>query len=233
MLNFIKKLFNKSEEKSFIDSGKTIGEMQNKSLEDWGDEDIIDGLEFVATLQLRTPLEILEHHGEIFKEKNQTPPNYAKEQWQGIWIPKTKSYKDLGLDIEEIGNDSCSSDIGYVNSSEYVKFLIDFRKIVESDNSNEKMINELYSLSERNQKYKSFWNRHIESDNDFPYSFFYKQFTKIDGLGIKTAKLLYENGFKTIQDLKNASDEELLKIKGIRNIQLQKIKEYFNLPLNF
>jgi hypothetical protein len=25
----------------------------------------------------------------------------------------------------------------------------------------------------------------------------------------------------------------LLKIKGIRNIQLQKIKEYFNLPLNF
>lgn len=53
--------------------------MQNKSLEDLGDEDIIDGLKFVATLQLRTPLEILEHHGEIFKENNQTPPNYAKE----------------------------------------------------------------------------------------------------------------------------------------------------------
>jgi len=226
LLNFIKKLFNKSEEKSFINSGKTIGEMQNKYLEDWGDEDIIDGLEFVATLQLRTPLQILEHHGEVFKEKNQTPPNYAKEQWQGIWIPKIKSYKDLGLNIEEIENDSRSSDIGYVNSSEYVKFLTDFRKIVESDNSNEKMINELYSLAERNQNYKSFWTRHSETDKDFPHSFFYKQFTRIDGIGIKTAKLLYENGIKTLIDLQNISDDELLKIKGIGNIQLQKIKDF-------
>ncbi len=233
MLNFIKNLFIKPKQKSFINSGKTLGDMQNKSLENWGDEDIIDGLEFVATLQLRTPLEILLHHGEIFRGKNQTPPNYVKEEWQGNWIPKTKSYKDLGLDIEEIENSSCSSEIGYVNSSEYVNFLIDFRKIVESDSSNEKMINELYFLAERNQKYKSFWNRHIETDYDFPHSFFYKQFTIIDGIGTKTAKLLYENGFKTINDLQNAPDEELLKIKGIGNIQLQKIKEYFNLPLTF
>lgn len=78
MLNFIKNLFTTPKQKSFLNDGKTIGEMQNKSLEDWGDEDIIAGLEFVATLQLRTPLEILQHHGEIFKQKNQTPPNYAK-----------------------------------------------------------------------------------------------------------------------------------------------------------
>lgn len=225
MLNFIKNLFNKPKQKSFINSGKTIDEMQNKSLEDWGDEDIIDGLEFVATLQLRTPLEILRHHGEIFKENNQTPPNYAKEQWQGIWIPKTKSYKDLGFDIE---NDNSSSDIGYVKSSEYVKFLIDFRNIVESDNLNEKMMNELFLLAEKNQNYKSFWDRHKEADKDFPHSFFYKQFTKIDGIGIKTAKLLYENGFKTINDLKNAHDDELLKIKGIGNIQLKKIRKELN-----
>ncbi|WP_151951435.1 helix-hairpin-helix domain-containing protein [Aliarcobacter butzleri] len=224
MLNFIKNLFIKPKQKSFINSGNTIGEMQNKSLEDWGDEDIIDGFEFVATLQLRTPLEILRHHGEIFKEKNQTPPNYAKEQWQGIWIPKTKSYKDLGFDIEEIENDNSSSDIGYVKSSEYVKFLIDFRKIVESDNSNDEMQKELFSLAEKNQKYKSFWAKHKKTDKDFPHSFFYKQLTKIDGIGIKTAKLLYENGIKTINDLKNAHDDELLKIKGIGNIQLKKIR---------
>ena len=59
-----------------MNSVKTIGEMQNKSLEDWGDEDIIDGLEFVATLQLRTPLEILQHHGEIFKEKGKDCPHF-------------------------------------------------------------------------------------------------------------------------------------------------------------
>lgn len=224
MLNFIKNLFIKPKQKSFINSEKTIGEMQNKFISDWGNEDIIDGLEFVATLQLRTPLEILLHHGKIFKGKNQTPPNYAKEQWQGIWIPKTKSYKDLGLDIEEIENNNCSSDIGYVNPLEYLKFLIDFRKIVESDNTNDNILKGLYSLAEKNENYKSFWTKHKEADKDFPYSFFYKQFTKIDGIGIKTAKLLYENGFKTINDLENAHDDELLKIKGIGNIQLQKIR---------
>lgn len=229
MLNFIKNLFNKPKQNSFMNNNKTIGEMQNKSLEDWGNEDIIDGLKFTATLQLRTPLEVLKHHGEIFKGKNQTPPNYAKEQWQGIWLPKTKSFKDLGLDIEEIENDNSSaSDIGYVKSSEYVKFLIDFRKIVESDNSNDEMLKELYNLAEKNQKYKSFWAKHKETDKDFPHSFFYKQLTKVDGIGIKTAKLLYENGFKTISDLKNARDDELLKIKGIGNIQLKKIRKELN-----
>lgn len=134
----------------------------------------------------------------------------------------------MGFDIEEIKRDSSASDIGSVNPSEYVKFLIDFRKIVESDNSHDKMLKELFSLAEKNQKYKSFWTKHKEFDTDFPHSFFYKQFTKIDGIGIKTAKLLYENGFKTINDIQNAPDEELLKIKGIGNIQLQKIRKELN-----
>lgn len=103
--------------------------------------------------------------------------------------------------------------------------MIDFRKIVESDNSNDEMLKELFILAEKNQNYKSFWAKYNEYDKDFPYSFFYKQFTKIDRIGIKTAKLLYENGFKTINDLKNAHDDELLKIKGIRNIQLQNIRK--------
>ena len=89
-------------------------------------------------------------------------------------------------------------------------------------------LKELYNLAEKNQKYKSFWAKHKETDKDFPHSFFYKQLTKVDGIGIKTAKLLYENGFKTISDLKNARDDELLKIKGIGNIQLKKIRKELN-----
>lgn len=172
--------------------------MQEKPLEDWGDDDILDGLVFNATLQLRTPLEVLQHNGEVFKEKNQYPPKYAKELWYGIWLPKTKSYKELGRsDIEEIEEGTSSSDVGTVKVFEYLPFLIEFRKIVESEKSTDEMIKELYDLVNKSEKFKLFWDRHCEMDGDFPHSFFYKQLTQIHGVGVKSAKLLYENGFKT------------------------------------
>ncbi|MDQ1340192.1 MAG: hypothetical protein QG567_1349 [Campylobacterota bacterium] len=230
MFNFIKKLFSttklKKKKSSFLDGTHTIGQMQEKPLQEWGDDDILDGLKFVATLQLRTPIEILKHHGEIFREKNQTPPNYAKELWHGIWLPKTKSYKELGMDIEEPDEGTSSSEIGYVKASDYVPFLIEFRKIVESTKQTDEMIQELYNLANINQNFKSFWDRHCKADIDFPHSFFYKQLTKIDGVGVKSAQLLYENGFKNIKDLEDAKDEEILKIKGIGKSLVQKIKKY-------
>lgn len=228
MFDFITKLFNTSQpqkkKSSFLDGTHTIAEMQEKPLDAWDNNDVLDGLEFVATLQLRTPLEVLKHHGEVFKERNQTTPSYAKELWHGIWLPKTKSFKELGLDIEEIEEGTSSSEIGYVKSSEYVPFLIEFRKIVESDKSTDEMLQELYNLANINQKFKSFWDRHCEVETNFPHSFFYKQLTLIDGVGAKSAKLLYENGFKNTKDIQCAKDEEILKVKGIGNSLLQKIR---------
>lgn len=229
MFDFIKKLFNptnpQKKKSSFLDGKHTTGEMQKKPLEDWGDDDILDGLVFSATLQLRTPLEVLKHHGEVFKEKNQTQPNYSKEAWHGIWIPKTKFYKDLELDIEEIEEGTQASEIGSVKTSEYLPFLIEFRKIVESDKSTVEITKELYDLVDKNKNFKNFWDRHCEIDADFPHSFFYKQLTQIDGVGVKSAKLLYENGFKTVKDLKVAKDEDLLKVKGIGKSLLENIRK--------
>lgn len=223
MFDFIKKLFNsrkpQKKKNSFLDGTHTIGEMQNKPLEDWGDNDIFEGVIFSATLQIRTPLEVLEHHGEIFKEKNQIPPNYAKEQWHGIWLVKLQSKYKI------IKDSTCSSDIGQVNATEYLPFLIEFRKIVESTKTINEMIRELYDLADKNKNFKAFWNRHSKMDADFPNSFFYNQLTHIDGVGVKSAKLLYENGFKNIKDLQNAKDEDLLKIKGIGKSLLEKIRK--------
>jgi hypothetical protein len=229
MFDFIKKLFittkPEKQKSSFLDGVHTIGQMQEKSLEEWEDDDVLDGAIFYATLQLRTPLEVLTHHGEIFRERNQKLPNYAKDSWQGIWLPKTKSYKELGLDIEEIEEDTSSSNIGYVKASEYILFLIEFRQIVESDKSTDEMVLELCNLENKNQIFKSFWNRNCEADTDFPDSFFYRQLTLIEGIGTKSAKLLYQNGFKNIKDLQNAKDEELLKIKGIGERLVMKIRK--------
>ncbi|MCX8174388.1 MAG: helix-hairpin-helix domain-containing protein [Thermoplasmata archaeon] len=53
------------------------------------------------------------------------------------------------------------------------------------------------------------------------------EFTKIPGLGLIKAKKLYETGYKTMDDLKKASFEELAKIDGIGESRATLIKNYF------
>lgn len=56
--------------------------------------DIIKHYQFIATLQLRTPLAILERHGETHPGPPDALPRIASQQ-DGIWIPATKSWAEL------------------------------------------------------------------------------------------------------------------------------------------
>lgn len=47
----------------------------------------------------------------------------------------------------------------------------------------------------------------------------------IEGIGPKMAEALAEAGFKTLEDLKNATDEQLLAVKGIGKKALEKIRK--------
>jgi hypothetical protein len=42
---------------------------------------------FGATMQLRTPSRILEHHNEFFRGSFDALPRYASELWRGLWLP--------------------------------------------------------------------------------------------------------------------------------------------------
>ncbi|MEM4292754.1 MAG: helix-hairpin-helix domain-containing protein [Thermoplasmata archaeon] len=53
------------------------------------------------------------------------------------------------------------------------------------------------------------------------------EFTKIPGLGLKKAKKLYDKGYRSIEDLKRASFEELASIDGIGESRATLIKNYF------
>ena len=50
------------------------------------------------------------------------------------------------------------------------------------------------------------------------------QLTTIDGVGKAKAKILYDAGFKTIESVKNANEDEIADIKGIGEKLGQKIK---------
>lgn len=54
-----------------------------------GNEDIITGWRFSATLQMRTPLAILRKHNRLVPATPDGPPQLTTEMWQGIWLPDT------------------------------------------------------------------------------------------------------------------------------------------------
>jgi ERCC4-type nuclease len=121
-----------------------------------------------------------------------------------------------------------ASDVGTATASEYLPFLIEFRKIVESKESIDKKIIEIKRLGRNNRLFKDFTIKLNDFyKNDFPASFFYNQFTQIPGIGQKSAKALFEAGIKTFDDLKNADDRTLLAVPGIGPVALKKIKKFF------
>ena len=88
-------------------------------------------LRFSATLQLRTPLRVLSKHGSIHNDKRSRPPEYAKEPWQGLWVPENN---DPAFDFLSEGS-MMASDIGPVpkDGGDYLPYLISIRKIVEME----------------------------------------------------------------------------------------------------
>lgn len=88
--------------------------------------DIIDGYKFIATMQMRTPANVLSQHGRIEKQPVHRLPRIVRQEWQGIWMPNPKSFRDMGLDIDEMPMGTMASDIGQVpaDGGDYLRFLL-------------------------------------------------------------------------------------------------------------
>ena len=75
-------------------------------------ENVAMGSHIVGTVQLRTPLRVLSRHRELHETLSTEPPVIAREQWEGIWVPTTRSFRELGIDIAEPSLSLMASDIG-------------------------------------------------------------------------------------------------------------------------
>jgi hypothetical protein len=115
-------------------TGATVGGMQGMRLSIWDHAGIVAGLEFFAALQLRTPLRVLRWHGTVHRDRDTPPPRVVEEQWEGIWIIKAKTWKELGgVDIGKFLSPTAASDIGPVNPAEYFPYLLGIHEVSESD----------------------------------------------------------------------------------------------------
>lgn len=188
--------------------------------------DIVKGLRFRASLEITTPLSVLRHHDEIFNGPLNKAPRYGKEE-DGTWVLEVKTWRELGVDIDEFNQIATAEG---ASDAEYIKYLMDFRKIVEGQDSIDTKISNIKKLRKGNPQYQKYFrmlNKTSEHKGDFPASFFYNQFIVIPGVGAKSAKALFKAGIKTIDDLRNADDKILLAAPGIGPAALKKIRGYF------
>jgi hypothetical protein len=192
--------------------GATVIRLDDHSY--FANSDILDGMQFAATLQIRTPLSVLQHHDEIFRGPPSEAPVYGT-QADGIWVFKSKTFKELGIELEEIPNSQHASDIGPIAPSDYLPFLIQFRSIVESDSSPDQQKHALMELSKQSAHFKVIWGKLCASYGDFPASFFYSSFKSLPGIGGKLAKSLYDAGYRSIDEITNSSIERLTAVPGL------------------
>lgn len=127
---------------------QTIGDLQTQPLSAWGDGSLISGLEFHATMQLRTPLRVLMRHGELHTDPSTPPPIIVDSPWEGVWSAKLKTWGELGIDLEEMSESTAASDIGQVLPSQFVPFLIAVKQNLEGDSlTMDEKISRLIELS--------------------------------------------------------------------------------------
>ena len=78
-------------------------------------------------------------------------------------------------------------------------------------------------MSQSSEAYKDIYKK-LVIERQFPDSFFRNLLCELDGIGGKTAGLLWDAGYLSIEAVKNAPQEELLNIKGIGKKLVEKLK---------
>ena len=192
--------------------------------------------QYAATLSINTPKYILEKHDDVVRSKSE-PKLLGK--LNGYF--EGKPYNNLGKWCEitdfslEGGFDSVPDSIGVSTEigrlkqkskslKDWISYLIDFRTIVESDMPIEEKLYQINDvMSQTSEDYKNIYKK-LVVEAKFPDDFFKNQLSSLNGVAGKTASILWDAGYLSPEAVKNAPEEELLKIKGIGKALVKKIK---------
>lgn len=185
--------------------------------------DLVECLEFHATLQLRNPLKALMLDGMIHSD-NSRLPDLGIETWQGIWLPKLKTWRELGYDIDEVDEGKSASDIGLISRDAYLPFLKAVRGVVEKADSIDGRVEQL-----RDELKKPEWSEFVEKHqgadviiNSF-FPFFIDTLPKASASIKEQLRLL---GFKTADQLSGADLDVLTSIKGVGKVKASSLQQY-------
>lgn len=199
------------------------------------DDDLVSGWRYSATLQLQTPLAYLEMDGEVSSGPKEPSllgpqeshlPNGTGFNAYGCWVREI-DYKGLGFSPPPPPQRSTQWGPVRVGSSEekdLLSFLKSFRYIVETAETMDQKLAELAELSTSTPANRRVWQKVVALESGFPDSFFYGKLCDLPGVGRQAAEKLYWAGFRTVEEIQEASDEDLLRIEGVGKGLLARIR---------
>lgn len=182
---------------------------------------LITGHRYFSTRQLRTPLAALLFDGT--ETSSLIAPENPYGMAHGIWSPRIKTWRDMGVDMDEMEYGSCASDIGYANPTLYLKFLISVRMIAEDG---DRTINErITAVKEvlKDHEFSSF-TRKLGGQSRVIDQLFIPIVSTIPGINSTVAETLWKAGMRTPHKLASTLDAKLLALSGIGKKSLVAIR---------
>lgn len=185
------------------------------------DDSLIAGWMYSATIQLRTPLRVLNLHGEKVSADHGRP--VETETQHGAWVPVLKTYSEMGFQIPEIDRTS-ASDVGQIpaDGGKYLQLLKSLRQIVEAP---EEIPARLAQL--RAELSKPAWAEFVTKlgGRESIYAKFFPAFIEtIPSIPATAVEAMWAAELTTPRAISEASDAELLSIKGIGPVKLKAIR---------
>lgn len=185
------------------------------------------GKRFHAKLYLWTPLLVLQSHSRfVATDEFQTVDEIPSEF--GTWV--AESAAPTGWEPPELEEES---DVGLVKPSVILPFLKAFRAIAESDLGPNEQVRKFNRMHLLNPAWKSFVEAlrrpsefHPEGAPDLASVWFCPHLeANVKGIGTKLAAALYQAGFLTPTQVREAKDAELLQVHGINKATLKRIRQ--------
>lgn len=185
--------------------------------------DVLAGVRFIATMSLNTPLRALQRHGEVFRGPPSRAPVYG-DMAQGTWSPVV-DWRSTGLTPPSPS--TMASVIGQIptDGGDLLPFLIEFRLIVESGNPIDVQLQQIDDLVKSRGAYRSIVRK--LGGKNFARKWFASKLTAVPGVGPKTAWNLFAAGYRTLEELGQASEAGLRAVPGIGPGAARKIRAFF------
>lgn len=183
--------------------------------------DILSGWRYCATMQLRTPLGILQRHGEFAPLSKNGPPVISEVMWHGIWVPETKG----SLDFLGAGA-TMASEVGPIprDGGDYYHFLVAVREIAEGEGAIESKLGRIGSLVNQRgpegTRYGDYHEAEALQEMIFP------RILTLLPIPRSLAGRLAESGMDTLGAVENAGDQQLLAIHGLGAKSLVAMRQY-------
>jgi hypothetical protein len=174
---------------------------------------------YMADLKLTTPLRDIESHGRVWRGAG--PPEH-EARCHGCWVPlnthRTRFSQMRGIPT--------IFGVFAPDDPQLIAFLRAFRILVESSETVDRKVTLMGRIVEMSPLGAAVLDR---VDGDLAAFWFASELSRELGLSKRLANQLYRHGFRTVEEVTNASNEDLVAVPGMGTAKAARIRALIRL----